>query len=89
MKVFWQTTALLSFFVLGTIFAYAGSGGKINSGKPVPYLGDNQASADFIAQRLKKDTGVDEKHFTRLAKKLAKSLSQLNAGEQAEVWYGE
>ena len=86
MKIFWQTAALLSFFVFGSVVAYAHNKG--NSGNPVPHLQDDSSSADFIANSLAADSGVDAKHFERFARKLVKSLSQLTAAQQDEVFYG-
>ena len=66
-----------------------GKGGKgVNSGRPVPELQDNTTSAEFIAARIAADTGWPKEEMITYGRRLAKTLSQLSAKEQAEIFYG-
>ena len=87
MKTFWTTTILIATFVMSSVFAYAA--GTINSGKPVPYLTENLASAEFIAMRIAKDTGWKEKDLLPYGWGLCKTLSQFSPTEQQVLWFGE
>ena len=63
-------------------------GGRVNDGNPVPEIQDNDSSADFIAARIAADTGWPAEEMVPYGRRLAKTLSQLSAKEQAEVFYG-
>ena len=66
-----------------------GKGGKgVNGGVPVPEVQNDEASADFLAARIAGDTGWPAEEMIPYATRLAKTLSQLSAKEQAEVFYG-
>lgn len=71
--------------------------GRINNGKPVPKIGKNKSSADFLKERIAKDAlffhggnyaqALDS--FASYATILAKTLSQLTPEEQQEIFYGQ
>ena len=63
-------------------------GGRVNDGNPVPDIQDNDSSADFIAARIAADTGWPAEEMVPYGRRLAKTLSQLSAKEQAEIFYG-
>ncbi len=65
-----------------------GKGKGVNSGRPVPVMEDNDSSAEFIAARIAADTGWAKDEMIPYSKRLAKTLSQLSAREQAIVFYG-
>ena len=93
MKALLVTLTIIVTFVSGSLCAYAvpkgGKGGKgPNSGKPIPQINDDQASAGLIADRIAADTGWPKEEMIPYATRLAKTLSQLSAKEQAEVFYG-
>lgn len=76
----------IALFVSSTVIVYAG--GSINSGKPVPFIGNNIESAEFLVKRFKKDYGGDEDNWMDYAKSLAETLSQLTFAEQQVIWFG-
>ena len=67
-----------------------GSEGSPNSGggNSIPVMQDNDSSAEFIAAQIAADTGWAKDEMIPYSKRLAKTLSQLSAKEQAEVFYG-
>ena len=63
-------------------------GEDVNSGNPVPVMEDTPSSAEFIAARIAADTGWAKEEMVPYSARLAKTLSQLSAKEQAVVFYG-
>ncbi len=82
MKAFSIGAIALALFIGSTAFVYGK--GKINSGKPVPYLGNNEASAKLIA----KDYGGKDEQWMTFSQNLCRTLSQLSPTEQTEIWFG-
>ena len=78
--------------------------GAINSGKPVPYIVDDEASAEFLAALIAKSAvteldgmskserraWVEERYdgILEYARQLAKTLSTFSQPEQDFFWYG-
>jgi len=54
----------------------------------VPAIQDNDSSAEFIAAQIAAETGWSKEKMMPYSTRLAKTLSQLSAKEQAEVFYG-
>ena len=75
-------------FIGSSMCAYAGKDKGINSGKPVPYIGNDEASAEFLAHRIEKDGGGKEERYMQYTRRLAKTLSQFSAADQNQIWYG-
>ena len=85
MKTALFTVLVLAVFIGSSVYVY---GAGINSGNPVPYIQADEASAEFLAERVAKDSGGDEEDYLWFARSLAKTLSQFTAAEQNEFWYG-
>lgn len=71
---------VIGFLVISSLCTYAKGG--INSGKPVPYLANDEASAEFLAGWMEKDYSGDEEDFLIYARSVAKTLSQFSAADQ-------
>lgn len=82
------TTILLviGFLVTSSLCIYATGG--VNSGNPVPYLTNDDLSANFLALRMALDTGGNLNDFMTYAESLAKTLSQYSAADQNYFWHG-
>ena len=80
--------ALSSLLLVALLSGFAYAGGTINSGKPVPFIQYDTVSAEFLAKLTKKNYGGDEEDWLPYSWRLAKTLSQLSAAEQNEIWYG-
>ena len=65
-----------------------GFGKDKDDGSSVPAIQDNDSSADFIASQIAAETGWAKEKMIPYSARLAKTLSQLSAKEQAEVFYG-
>jgi hypothetical protein len=87
MKNVFTVLVVISMFVGGTAAVYAKKG-LINSGKPVPLLGNDPVSIAFLAKLIAKDYGGKDSNWMGYATNLAKTLSQLNFTEQQELFYG-
>jgi hypothetical protein len=61
---------------------------NVNNGEPVPVMEETPSSAEFIAARIAADTGWAKEEMIPYSTRLAKTLSQLSAKEQSEVFYG-
>ncbi len=95
------------FTILGIVFALILAGPTTvlagGSGKVVPYIGNDEASATFLVEAIarsivealnlsggdaKEATEANEANYYKYARDLAKTLSQLSPSEQNFVWYG-
>jgi len=68
----------------------ASSGGSSASsgGSAAPPIQNNDSSVEFIAAQIAAETGWAKEKMIPYSTRLAKTLSQLSAKEQAEVFYG-